>query len=32
MDIPAPFSGTLVELKVKVGDKIKEGNVICNYE
>lgn len=32
MDIPAPFSGTLVELKVKVGDKIKDGNVICTMK
>ena len=32
MDIPAPFSGSLVELKVKVGDKIKDGNVICTMK
>ncbi|MFT6919900.1 MAG: pyruvate dehydrogenase E2 component (dihydrolipoamide acetyltransferase) [Cognaticolwellia sp.] len=28
MDIPAPFAGELVALSVKVGDKIKEGDVI----
>ncbi len=28
MDIPAPFSGTLANLTVAVGDKIKEGDVI----
>ncbi|MBL4630982.1 MAG: dihydrolipoyllysine-residue acetyltransferase, partial [Paraglaciecola sp.] len=28
MDIPAPFAGKLVSLSVKVGDKIKEGDVI----
>ena len=24
MDIPAPFSGTVKEIKVKVGDKVKD--------
>ncbi|MBU2871149.1 pyruvate dehydrogenase complex dihydrolipoyllysine-residue acetyltransferase [Colwellia sp. E2M01] len=28
MDIPAPFAGKLSSLSVKVGDKIKEGDVI----
>ena len=28
MDIPAPFAGELISLSVKVGDKIKEGDVI----
>ena len=28
MDIPAPFEGEIVSLSVKVGDKIKEGDVI----
>ena len=28
MDIPAPTSGTIKELKVQVGDKVKEGNSI----
>lgn len=29
MDIPAPIAGTLTALMVKVGDKIKEGDVIA---
>lgn len=29
MDIPAPFAGVLTALSVKVGDKIKEGDVIA---
>jgi len=29
MDIPAIFAGNVVELKVKVGDKVSEGSVIC---
>ena len=29
MDIPAPFAGTLTALLVKVGDKIKEGDLIA---
>ena len=32
MDIPAPFAGELVELSVKVGDKIKEGDVIAQMK
>ena len=28
MDIPAPFAGELASLSIKVGDKIKEGDVI----
>ena len=28
MDVPAPFSGTVRELKVAVGDKVSEGTVI----
>jgi pyruvate dehydrogenase E2 component (dihydrolipoamide acetyltransferase) len=28
MDIPAPFAGELASLSVKVGDKIKEGDII----
>ncbi|MGQ9685899.1 MAG: biotin/lipoyl-containing protein, partial [Thiobacillaceae bacterium] len=28
MDIPAPFAGTVQELKVKVGDKVSEGSPI----
>jgi pyruvate dehydrogenase E2 component (dihydrolipoamide acetyltransferase) len=29
MDIPAPFSGTVKEIKVKVGDKVKEGSLVA---
>ena len=32
MDIPALFSGTIVELKVKVGDKISQGSVLCSMQ
>ncbi|MGA7965397.1 MAG: dihydrolipoyl dehydrogenase, partial [Gammaproteobacteria bacterium] len=32
MDVPAPFSGTLSEVKVKVGDKVSEGDVIALAE
>src|SRR5437899_8510840 len=28
MDVPAPFAGTVKELKVKLGDKVSEGSVI----
>lgn len=28
MDIPAPFAGTVTELKLKVGDKVSEGSLI----
>lgn len=32
MDIPAPFAGVVAELKVKVGDKIKEGDLLAMFE
>ncbi|RUO66038.1 pyruvate dehydrogenase E2 component (dihydrolipoamide acetyltransferase) [Pseudidiomarina planktonica] len=32
MDIPAPFGGTIAELKVSVGDKIKEGDLLALME
>lgn len=32
MDIPVPFGGTIAELKVKVGDKIKEGDLLATME
>ncbi len=28
MDIPAPFAGTIKEMKIKVGDKVSEGTLI----
>ena len=32
MDIPAPFSGTVKEIKVKVGDTVKEGSLVAVIE
>ncbi|HEX5314011.1 MAG TPA: 2-oxo acid dehydrogenase subunit E2 [Gammaproteobacteria bacterium] len=32
MDVPAPFAGTVRELKVKAGDKVSEGDVILTVE
>lgn len=32
MDIPAPFSGKVKEIKVKVGDKVSKGNLIVLLE
>lgn len=32
MDIPAPFAGVVAEMKVKVGDKIKEGDLLAMFE
>lgn len=32
MDIPAPFAGTVTSLKVKVGDKISEGDLLALIE
>jgi pyruvate dehydrogenase E2 component (dihydrolipoamide acetyltransferase) len=32
MEVPAPFGGTVKEMKVKVGDKISEGAVILSIE
>ena len=29
MDIPAPFAGTLAELKIAVGDTVSEGTLIA---
>ena len=28
MDIPAPFAGTVKEIKIKVGDKVSEGSLV----
>ncbi|MCH7666053.1 MAG: 2-oxo acid dehydrogenase subunit E2 [Acidobacteria bacterium] len=32
MDVPAPFAGTVREVKVKAGDKVREGSVILMLE
>jgi len=32
MDIPVPFSGTVKSIKVSVGDKIKEGDLLAELE
>ena len=32
MDVPAPYSGRIVELKVAVGDKVREGTLIGKME
>lgn len=32
MEIPSPYEGVIKELKVKVGDKVSAGDVICTIE
>jgi len=32
MDVPSPFTGTIKEMKVKVGDKVSKGSVILVME
>jgi len=32
MEVPSPVSGTIVEVKVGVGDKVSEGSVVCALE
>ena len=32
MDIPAPHSGVIKEIKVKVGDKVKQGSLVAVFE
>src|SRR5438552_18827180 len=32
MDVPAPAAGTVKDLKIKVGDKVSEGNLILTLE
>ena len=32
MEVPAPFSGTVQEIKVAVGDKVSEGSLVCTLE
>ena len=32
MDVPAPFAGTVKDIKVKVGDKVSEGSLILTLD
>ena len=32
MEVPAPFAGTVKEMKVKVGDEVSQGSVIATIE
>ena len=32
MDVPAPFAGTVAELKVSVGDKVSEGSLLLTLD
>ena len=32
MEIPSPFAGTVKEIKVKLGDKVSEGNLLITIE
>ncbi|HEY9111872.1 MAG TPA: biotin/lipoyl-containing protein, partial [Rhodanobacteraceae bacterium] len=32
MEVPAPFAGTVKEMKVKEGDEVSEGSVIATIE
>ena len=32
MDVPSPFSGTILSIHLKVGDKVSEGNLILELE
>ena len=32
MEVPAPFAGTIKELKVRIGDKLSEGSVVALIE
>ena len=32
MDVPAPFAGTVAELKVKVGDRVAQGSLLLTLE
>ncbi|MGH8225789.1 MAG: dihydrolipoyllysine-residue acetyltransferase [Gammaproteobacteria bacterium] len=32
MDVPAPFAGTVKEIKIKTGDKVSEGDVFLTIE
>ena len=32
MDVPAPFAGTVTQLRVKIGDRVSEGSVLLTLE
>ena len=32
MDVPAPFAGTVAQLRVKIGDRVSEGSVVLTLE
>ncbi|HJP09050.1 MAG TPA: 2-oxo acid dehydrogenase subunit E2 [Arenicellales bacterium] len=32
MDVPAPFAGTISEIRVQAGDKVAQGSVLCMVE
>jgi pyruvate dehydrogenase E2 component (dihydrolipoamide acetyltransferase) len=32
MEIPSPFAGTIKEIKIKLGDKVSEGNLLVTME
>ncbi|WP_289844390.1 biotin/lipoyl-containing protein, partial [Shigella flexneri] len=32
MEVPAPFAGTVKEIKVNVGDKVSTGSLIMVFE
>ncbi|MED5408906.1 MAG: biotin/lipoyl-containing protein, partial [Pseudomonadota bacterium] len=32
MDVPAPFGGTISEIRVQAGDKVAQGSVLCMVE
>ena len=32
MDIPAPMAGTVQDVKIKVGDKVSQGSLICTLQ
>jgi len=29
MEVPSPYSGVIKEMKVKIGDKVSQGSLIC---
>ncbi|MBO0223054.1 pyruvate dehydrogenase complex dihydrolipoyllysine-residue acetyltransferase, partial [Vibrio parahaemolyticus] len=32
MEVPAPFAGTVKEIKIATGDKVKTGSLIMTFE